>query len=60
MRMPLFCMLSRMDWLSKHRAIVDEDKKTVLLKCFDLSEVTVQSIRSETMSNVVFIDDILV
>ena len=42
-----------MDWLSKHRAIVDCDKKTVLLKCSDLSEVTVQGIRSNSMSNVI-------
>ena len=42
-----------MDWLSKHRAIVDCDKKTVLLKCPDLSKVIVQSIRFEPMSNVI-------
>ena len=30
-----------LDWLSKHWAIVDCDKKIVLLKCYDLSEVTV-------------------
>ena len=42
-----------MDWLSKHRAIVDYDKKIVLLKCSDLSEVTVQGIRSESMPNVI-------
>ena len=28
-------------WLSKHRARVDCDKKTVVLKCSDLSEVTI-------------------
>ena len=33
-----------MDWLSKHRVIVDYDKKTVKLKCSDLSEVTVHGI----------------
>ena len=44
MRMSLFYILSRMDWLSKHRAIVDCDKKIVLLKCSDLLEVTVQGI----------------
>ena len=38
-----------MDWLSKHRAIVDCDKKIVLLKCFELSEVTVHGIRSESI-----------
>ena len=42
-----------MDWLSKHRAIVDCDKKIVLLKCSDLLEVTVQGIQSGPMSNVI-------
>ena len=42
-----------MDWLSKHRAIVDCDKKTVRLKCFDLSEVTVRGIQSGGVSNVI-------
>ena len=51
--MSLFFISSRMDWLSKHRAIVDCDKKIIPLKCFDLSELTVQSIRSEIMSNVI-------
>ena len=37
-----------MDWLSKHRAIVDCDKKSVVLKCLDQSTVTVQG-----MSNVI-------
>ena len=32
-----FDMILGMDWLSKHRAIVDYDKKIVLLKCYDLS-----------------------
>ena len=40
-----FDLVLGMDWLSKHRAIVDCDKKTVLLKCSNLSEVTVQGIR---------------
>ena len=53
MWMSLFCILSRMDWLSKHRAIVDRDKKIVLLKCPDLSEVTVQGIRSEPIPKVI-------
>ena len=34
-----FDLILGMDWLSKHRAIVGCDKKTILLKCFDLSEV---------------------
>ena len=32
------------DWLSKHRAIIESDKKTVVLKCFDQSEVIVHGI----------------
>ena len=42
-----FDLILGMDWLSKHRAIVDCDKKIVLLKCPDLSEVRIQGIRSE-------------
>ena len=45
-----FDLILGMDWLSKHRAIVDYDKKIVLLKCSDLSEVTVQGILSELIS----------
>ena len=41
-----------MDWLSKHKAIADCDKKIVLLKCPDLSEATVQGIRSEPIPKV--------
>ena len=41
-----FDLILGMDWLSKHRAIVDCDKKTVMLKCSDLSEVIVHGIRS--------------
>ena len=43
-----------MDWLSKHWAIVDCDKKTVVLKCSDLSEVTAYGIRFGPMSNIIF------
>ena len=39
-----FDLIFGMDWLSKHRAIVDCDKKTVRLKCFNLLEVTVHGI----------------
>ena len=53
MRMSLFCVLSIMDWLSKHRAIIDCDKNIVLLKCSDLLEVTVQGIRSESIPKVI-------
>ena len=35
-----FDLIFGMDWLSKHRAIVDCDKKTLRLKCSDLSDVT--------------------
>ena len=41
-----FDLILAMDWLSKHRAIVDCDKTIVMLKCLDLSEVTVHGIRS--------------
>ena len=41
-----FDLILGMDWLSKHRAIVYCNKKIVVLKCFDLSEVTVHGIRS--------------
>ena len=39
-----FDLILRMDWLSKHRTIVKCDKKTVLLKCSNLLEVTIQGI----------------
>ena len=48
-----FDLILGMDWLSKHRAIVDCDKKIVLLKCLDLSEVTIQGIRSESILKVI-------
>ena len=48
-----FDLILRMDWLSKHRVIVDCDKKTIRLKCFDLSEVTVHGIQSRAVSNVI-------
>ena len=48
-----FDLILGMDWLSKHWAIVDCDKKIVLLKCFDLPEVTVQGIRSESIPKVI-------
>ena len=48
-----FDLILGMDWLSKHGAIVDYDKKTVLLKCFDLLEVTVHGIESDSVSNVI-------
>ena len=39
-----FDLILGMEWLSKHRAIVDCDKKTVLLKCSNLSKVIVHGI----------------
>ena len=48
-----FDLILGMDWLSKHRAIVDCDKKTILLKCYDMSKVTIHGIRSEVVSNVI-------
>ena len=34
-----FNLILGMDWLSKHLPIVDCDKKTILLKCSDMSKV---------------------
>ena len=48
-----FDLILGMDWLSKHRAIVDFDKKTVRLKCSDLSAVTIHGIQSRAVSNVI-------
>ena len=48
-----FDLIMGMDWLSKHKAILDCGKKTVVLRCFDQSKVIVQGIRSSTMSNVI-------
>ena len=48
-----FDLILEMDWLSKHRAIVDCDKKTVVLKCSNLSEVIVHGIQSGPTSNVI-------
>ena len=48
-----FDLILGMDWLIKHRAIVDCGQKTVVLRCFDQSEVIIQGIRSSVMSNVI-------
>ena len=48
-----FDLILGMDWLSKHWAIVDCDKKTILLKCSDMSKVTVHGIRSLPVLNVI-------
>ena len=42
-----FDLILGMDWLSKHQVII------VLLKCSDLSEVTIQGIRSESIPKVI-------
>ena len=47
-----FDLILGMDWLSKHRVIIDCDKKIVVLKCSDLSEVTVHGTRSGSVSNI--------
>ena len=41
-----FDLIMGMDWLTKHRAIVDCGQKTVVLRCSDQSEVIIQGIRS--------------
>ena len=48
-----FDLILGMDWLSKHQAIIDCDKKIVVLKCSDQSELTVHGIRSIPVSNVI-------
>ena len=48
-----FGLILGMDRLSKHRAIIECDKKMVVLKCFNQSEVTVHGIRSGPLSNVI-------
>ena len=47
-----FDLILGMDWLTKHRAIVDCGQKTVVLRCSDQSEVIIQGIRPSVMSNV--------
>ena len=42
-----------MDWLTKHRAIVDCGQKTIVLRCSDQFEVIIQGIKSSVMSNVI-------
>ena len=48
-----FDLILGMDWLSKHRVIVDCGQKTIVLRCSDQTEVIVQGIRSSVMSNVI-------
>ena len=51
-----FCeydLILGMDWLSKHRVIVDCDKKSVVLKCPNQSTVTIQGIKVGPLFNVI-------
>ena len=48
-----FDLILGMDWLSKHKSILDCENKTVVLRCSDHSEMIVQGIRSSAMSNVI-------
>ena len=48
-----FDLIRGMDWLTKHRAIIDCGQKTVVLRCPDQSEMIIQGIRSSIMSNVI-------
>ena len=48
-----FDLILGIDWLSKHRAIVDCNNKIVLLKCPNLSEVRIQGIRSESVPKLI-------
>ena len=42
-----------MDWLSKHKSILDCEKKKTVLRCSDRLEVIVRGIISSAMSNVI-------
>ena len=48
-----FDLILGMDWFSKHRAIIDCNKKTIVLRCYDQYEVIVHGVRSGPMSNVI-------
>ena len=48
-----FDLILGMDWLSKHRAMVDYGQKTLVLRCSDQTEVIVQGIGSSAMSIVI-------
>ena len=48
-----FDLILGMDWLTKHRAIVDCGQNTIVLRCSDQSKVIIQGIRSRVMSNVI-------
>ena len=48
-----FDFILGIDWLSKRQAIIECNKKTVVLKYFDKSEVIVHDIRFGPLSNVI-------
>ena len=48
-----FDLIMGMDWLSRHRSIVDCGQKIVGLRCSDQTEVIVQGIGPSAMSNVI-------
>ena len=48
-----FDLILGMDWLYKHRVIIDCDKKTIVLRCSYQSEAIVHGVRSSPMSNVI-------
>ena len=48
-----FDLILGIDLLSKHWAIIDCDKKIIVLRCSDQSEVIVHGVRSGPMSNVI-------
>ena len=48
-----FDLILGMDWLSKHLAIINYDKKTVVLRCSDQSEVIAHGVWSGPVSNVI-------
>ena len=48
-----FDLILGMDWLSKHQALIDCDKKTAVLSCSDQSEVIVHGVCFGPLSNVI-------
>ena len=48
-----FDFILGMDWLNKHRAIIDCDKKTVVLRCSNQSLVIVHGVPFGSMFNVI-------
>ena len=48
-----FDFILGMDWLSKHRSIIDCEKNIVVLRCSDQFEVIVHGVRFCPMSNVI-------